>query len=184
MPDIVCGTKLGRLRRSLTKNQTSLLPFFEKHWLHINPSFDVRGFLRILSAKWLENSLSAHRPQPFVTHRRNPLYYPWEHAVQLFVWTDALLNTSFSGLLSPLASPYMLAYRTCKQYTVSLVQAWPHQKIHTIKQKSIYIHATYKCCFRQCIVRTPFALPRLDGLSAIESFICGALLQTRSTFAR
>ena len=30
MPDIVCGTKLGRLRRSLTTNQTSLLPLFEK----------------------------------------------------------------------------------------------------------------------------------------------------------
>ena len=75
----------------------------EKHSLHFKWFLNALGLLRILSAKWSEKSFIGHRPQPFVIHRSNPLYSPWEHCVQYLRLTDTFLNASFSGFVFPQA---------------------------------------------------------------------------------
>ena len=52
---------------------------------------------------FLEKPLLHYRPQPFVIHRWNPLYSPWEHCVQYLRLTNTLLNASFSGFVFPQA---------------------------------------------------------------------------------
>ena len=100
------------------------------------------------------------------------------HPLSQVIWKIVHRPSSTTFRDTPMKSPVLSLGALC---TISALDRHLIERI--LLRFCLSASMTYKCCFSQWILRTLFTCPGLDGLSPIESFLCGALSQTRSTLA-